>query len=84
MGSENAHGCAQNAENGFNFYFLQRYHKDGHEFLNNIVLVIGDVTWISFVYVEIKEQSKQWMHTPKKFKQTLSAYQKADGICSVG
>jgi hypothetical protein len=36
--------------------------------------------------VEIKEQSKQWMHThspnkPKEFKQTLSACQKADDNC---
>jgi hypothetical protein len=34
--------------------------------------------------VETKEQSKQWMHAhspdkPKKFKQMLSACQKADG-----
>jgi hypothetical protein len=39
---------------------------------------MGDETWISFVNVEIKEQSKQWMHTHspnklKKFKLTLSA-----------
>jgi hypothetical protein len=37
-----------------------------------------DETWVSFVNVETKEQSKQWMHThsqnkPKKLKQTLSA-----------
>jgi hypothetical protein len=31
--------------------FLERYHKDGAE------------TWVSFVNVETKEQSKQWMHT---------------------
>jgi hypothetical protein len=41
------------------------------------------------VNVETKEQSKQKMHThspnkPKKFKQTLSAYQKADGYCFLG
>jgi hypothetical protein len=40
------------------------------------------------VNVEIKEQSKQWMHThlpnkPKNVKQT-SAYQKADGSCFLG
>jgi hypothetical protein len=41
------------------------------------------------VNVENKGQSKQWMHThspnkPKKFKQTLSACQKADGNCVMG
>jgi hypothetical protein len=53
--------------------FLERYHKDGDEFLNHIVT--GDETWVSFVHVETKEQSKQWMHLhlsnkPKMFKQT--------------
>jgi hypothetical protein len=43
--------------------FLERYHKDGDEFLNHIVRVTGDETWASFVTVETKEQSKQWMHT---------------------
>jgi hypothetical protein len=38
----------------------------------------GDETWVSFVNVVTKEQSKQWTHTHspnnlKKFKQTLSA-----------
>jgi hypothetical protein len=37
----------------------------------------GDEAWASFENVEIKEQSKQWMHTyspkkPKKFKQASS------------
>jgi hypothetical protein len=37
--------------------------------------IIGDKTWVSFVNVETKEQSKQWMHIhsrnkPKRFKQT--------------
>jgi hypothetical protein len=77
MGSENAHGCAQTSENGFGFDFLKRYHKDGFEFLIHIVRVTGDETWVSFVNVETKEQSKQWMHTylsnkPENFKQ-LSA-----------
>jgi hypothetical protein len=54
--------------------FLERYHKDGNEFLNHIMQVT-DETWVSFVNVETKEQSKQWMHTHspnklKKFKQT--------------
>jgi hypothetical protein len=63
MGSENAHGCAQNAENGFGFDFsFERYHKHGDEFLNHIVRVTFDETWVSFVNDQTKEQSKQWMH----------------------
>jgi hypothetical protein len=42
--------------------FLERYHKDG-EFLNHIKRVTGDETWVLFVNVQIKEQSRQWMHT---------------------
>jgi hypothetical protein len=68
---------------------LERYHKDVDEFLNHIVRVTGDETWVSFVNIKTKEQSEQWMHThpsnkPKKFKQTLSACQKADGNCFLG
>jgi histone-lysine N-methyltransferase SETMAR len=41
------------------------------------------------MHVETKEQSKQWMHIhsikkPKKFKQTLSACQNADGNALLG
>jgi hypothetical protein len=43
--------------------FLEQYHKDGDEFLNHVVQVTGDETWVSSVNVETKEQSKQWMHT---------------------
>jgi hypothetical protein len=80
MGSENAHEYTQNAENGFGL------DKDGNEFLNHIVRETDDETWVSFVNAETKGQSKQWMHThspnkPKKFKQTLSACQKAAGNC---
>lgn len=55
--------------------FLQRYHDEGNDFLDKIVT--GDETWVRFVNVETKEQSKQWMHThspnkPKKFKQSYS------------
>jgi hypothetical protein len=39
--------------------FLERYHKDGNEFLNRIVRVTGDETWVSFVSVETKEYSTQ-------------------------
>jgi hypothetical protein len=46
-------------ENGFAFDFLERYLKDGDEFLNQIVRVTADETWVSFVNVETKDQSKQ-------------------------
>jgi DNA-binding FadR family transcriptional regulator len=78
MGSENAHGCAQDAENGFGFNILERYLKYDDEFLSHIARVAGNETGVSFVNVETKEQSKQWMHTQspnkrKKFKQILSS-----------
>jgi hypothetical protein len=56
--SENAHGWAQNAENGFGLGDLKRYHKYGDEFLSYILLVTGDETWVTFVNVENREQSK--------------------------
>jgi hypothetical protein len=66
---------------------LEQYRKDGNENLSRVVT--GDETWVSFVNVETKDQSKHWIHTrspnkPKKFKQTLSACQKADGNCFLG
>jgi hypothetical protein len=69
--------------------YLEWYHKDGDEFLKHIVRVICGETWLSFVNDETKEQSKQLMHRhspnkPKKFKQTLSVCQKADGSCFLG
>jgi hypothetical protein len=36
-GSKNAHGCAQNTKNGFDFDFSEPIHKDGDELLNHIV-----------------------------------------------
>jgi hypothetical protein len=36
---------------------LERYHKDGDEFLSHIIQVTGDETEDSFVNVESKEQS---------------------------
>jgi hypothetical protein len=45
------------------FTCLQRYYKDGDEFLSHVVRITGDETWVSFVNVETKEESKQWMHT---------------------
>jgi hypothetical protein len=35
--------------------FLERYHKDGDEFLSHIVRVTGAETWVLFVNVETKE-----------------------------
>jgi hypothetical protein len=75
MRSESAFGCTQNAENSFGFDSLRAYHKDGDEFLTHIVRVTGGETSVSFVNVETKGQSRQWIHThspnkPKKFKQT--------------
>jgi hypothetical protein len=61
MDSENAHGCPPNAENDFGFDFLERRHKDGDGFLSHIVRVAGDETWVSFVNIETKEQTKQWI-----------------------
>jgi hypothetical protein len=43
--------------------FIERYHKDGDEFLCHILQVTDDGTWVSFVNVETIEQSKQWIHT---------------------
>jgi hypothetical protein len=56
--------------------FLKRHHKDVDEFYSHNIT--GGETCVSFVNVETKEQSRQWMHThspkkPKKFKQTFSA-----------
>jgi hypothetical protein len=56
MDSENAHGCAQNAENDFGFVFLEQYHKDGNEFVSHVIQVTGDETLVSLVNVETKEQ----------------------------
>jgi hypothetical protein len=56
--------------------FLERYHRDGDGFLSHIIIrVTSDETWVSFVNIETKEQSK--------FKQT-SACQKTDVNCFLG
>jgi hypothetical protein len=54
--------------------FLERCHKDGDEFLNHGVRATGDKTWVSFVNVETKEQSMQWMrkYSPKQQNKTNS------------
>jgi hypothetical protein len=44
------------------FTFVERYYKYGDEFLSHIARVTGDEIRVSFVNVETKEQSKQWMH----------------------
>jgi hypothetical protein len=58
----------------------EQYHKMA-------IRVTGDETCVSFVNVETKEQSKQWLHThspnkPKKFKKNVC--QEADCICFLG
>jgi hypothetical protein len=63
MDSENVHECTQNPENAFGFEFFKRNHKYGDEFFNKIVRVTCDETCVSFMNVETKEHSKQWMHT---------------------
>jgi hypothetical protein len=68
--------------------FLEHYHEDGDEFLNHIVRVTGDETWVSFVNVETKGQSKLWMHThspnkPKKFKQMAARKYKYSVSCTM-
>ncbi|GFV80337.1 HTH_48 domain-containing protein [Trichonephila clavipes] len=41
--------------------FLDRYHKEGDQFLERIVT--GDETWVSHITPESKRQSMQWRHT---------------------
>jgi hypothetical protein len=54
IGSENANGCTQNAENGFGFDFFERCHEDGDEFLSHIVRLTSDETWVLFLNVETR------------------------------
>jgi hypothetical protein len=42
MGSENAHECAQNAENDFGLDFLERKRKEGDEILSHTIRIKGD------------------------------------------
>jgi hypothetical protein len=74
MGSENAHGCTQKAENGFGYYFsYSDTAKMATNFLSHIVRVTGDETWVSFVNAETKEQSKQWTaHIHKTSRKSLN------------
>jgi hypothetical protein len=50
--------------------FFRAISQRWRRFLNHIVRATGDATWVSFVNVETKEQSKQCMHTqsPNKLK----------------
>ncbi|GFT46573.1 histone-lysine N-methyltransferase SETMAR [Trichonephila clavipes] len=54
--------------------FLDRYHKEGDQFLERIVT--GDETWISHITPESKRQSMEWRHTNSpvrvKAKRTIS------------
>jgi hypothetical protein len=55
--------------------FLERYHREGDEFLDHIVT--GDEIWVSHFTSESKRQSLEWHHPrspskPRKFKHTLS------------
>jgi hypothetical protein len=40
--------------------FLERYHRDGDEFLDHIFT--GNETWVSHVTPESKRQSLEWHH----------------------
>jgi hypothetical protein len=51
---KNAHKRAQNTENDFGLDFLERHHTDGNEYLNHIIHVTGDETWVSFVNADTK------------------------------
>jgi hypothetical protein len=73
MGSENAHGCAQNAENSFGFDFLsdttRQWISQSHR---------TSRSWRNLGFIS-ECQSKQRTHThspkkPKKFKHTLPAW----------
>jgi hypothetical protein len=58
MDSENSHKCSQIAESGFSCGFLERYHKDG-KFLNHIILITGDETWIKAVDAHTFKQAEK-------------------------
>jgi hypothetical protein len=69
------------------FDFFRAIPQRWCEFLSHIARIRGDKTWVSFVNVETREQSKQWMHTfitQVKKVETNSACQKADGNCFLG
>jgi hypothetical protein len=54
--------------------FLERYHKDGDEFLNPIMQVTGDETWVSYLNVKTKSnQSSRCVHIYQKAEKFLPA-----------
>jgi hypothetical protein len=57
--------------------FLERYHQEGDNFFDQILVVTGDYTWVSHNIPESKRQPVEWHHShspskPIKFKQALS------------
>jgi hypothetical protein len=53
--------------------FLERYHKDGDEFLNHIVRVTGDETCVSFVLLKPKNsQSSGCTHINQTSRKRLN------------
>jgi histone-lysine N-methyltransferase SETMAR len=63
---------AHKTQSGFGFDFLEQYYKDGDAFLNHIIQVTSDETWVSFVNAETKEQSKHWIHTHSTNRESLN------------
>jgi hypothetical protein len=62
--------------------FLERYHKDGDEFLSNIVRVTGVEIWVSFVNVETRSsQSSGCTHIHQTSRKSLNKPQETDSIC---
>jgi hypothetical protein len=55
MGSENAHGYAQNAENGLSICGLFEVIQQKQPCIFNDILVTCDETWVSFMNGETKE-----------------------------
>lgn len=56
--------------------FLERNSAEGDKYLD--IIVTEDKTWVNVMNVEIKEQSKQWMHSnsPKMSKKFNTRTQK--------
>jgi hypothetical protein len=55
--------------------FLEHCHKDYHEFLDHIVWVTGDKTWVSFVIVKPKSiQSNRWTHNHQTSRKNLNEH----------
>jgi hypothetical protein len=52
--------------------FLERDHKDGDEFLNHIIRVTGDETWVSFVNANQKEVKAACTHFHQTCQKSLN------------